>query len=257
MKTHHRRLFPELFHTVTPPDTAPDGEAGGGGGAPDPAAPSSGGEGPTLEDLRNVQEALRKERERSGQFEKRLKAYDPALVEEARREAEEARQAREEAERTAAGRVAAIQQKSQAEVREAREEAARAKEDARRLMARVKWESEFLAAGGFPEASEIDGTTSFDLLWNQIGATLEQDEQGLYLKGPDGEAVTNKETNKRLTPREHFERLRNDRLYAAHFQPIGGSGGGSGPGVRGRVQHKQSLDGMSSRDLLRLGLEGK
>jgi hypothetical protein len=256
MKTH-RKLFPELFHTVTPPDTAPDGEAGGGGGAPDATDPSSSGEGPTADDVRRLQEALKKERNLKEQVERRLKAIDPNQVEEARREAEEARQARELAEREASTRIAAIQQRAQKELQEAREEAAKAVEDARRLKVRVKWESEFVASGGFTEPSEIDGTTSFDLLWKHDGATFEEDEQGLYLKGADGLAVIDKETGKRVTPRQHFERLRNDRLYSAHFQPIGGSGGGSGAGVRGRVQHKQSLDGMSSRDLLRLGLEGK
>jgi hypothetical protein len=255
MKTH-RKLLPELFHNVTPPDPAPDGEAGGGG-APDPADSSTGGEGPTAEDVRKLQEALKKERTLKEQVEKRLKAIDPHQVEEARREVEEARQARELAEREAFTRIAAIQQKTQKEVQEAREEAAKAKEDARRLMVRVKWESEFVASGGFTEASKIDGTTAFDLLWKHNGATFEEDEQGLYLKGADGLAVINKETGKRVTPREHYELLRSDSLYSAHFQPIGGSGGGSGPGVRGRVQHKQSLDGMSSRDLLRLGLEGR
>jgi hypothetical protein len=255
MKTH-RKLFPELFHNVTPPDPAPDGEAGGGG-APDPADSSTGGEGPTADDVRRLQEALKKERNLKEQVERRLKAIDPNQVEEARREAEEARQARELAEREASTRIAAIQQRAQKELQEAREEAAKAVEDARRLKVRVKWESEFVASGGFTEPSEIDGTTSFDLLWKHDGATFEEDEQGLYLKGADGLAVIDKETGKRVTPRQHFERLRNDRLYSAHFQPIGGSGGGSGAGVRGRVQHKQSLDGMSSRDLLRLGLEGK
>jgi hypothetical protein len=255
MKTRHK-LFPELFHNVTPPDPAPDGEAGGGG-APDPTDSSPGGERPTEEDVRKLQEALKKERTVREQVERRLKAIDPHQVEEARREVEEARQARELAEREASTRIATIQQKTQKEVQEAREKAAKAVEDARRLMVRVKWESEFIAAEGFTEASEIDGVTSFDLLWNQIGHMYEQDDQGLYLKGPDDEAVIDKETNKRLTPRQHFDRLRNDRLYSAHFRPIGGSGGGSGPGVRGRVQHKQSLDGMSSRDLLRLGLGGR
>ena len=255
MKTH-RKLLPELFHNVTPPDPAPDGEAGGGD-APEPADSSPGGEGPTLEDVRKLREVLKKERTLKEQVEKRLKAIDPHQVEEARREVEEARQARELAEREASTRIAAIQQKTQKEVQEAREEAAKAKEDARRLMVRVKWESEFVASGGFTEASKIDGTTAFDLLWKHNGATFEEDEQGLYLKGADGLAVINKETGKRVTPREHYELLRSDSLYSAHFQPIGGSGGGSGPGVRGRVQHKQSLDGMSSRDLLRLGLEGR
>jgi hypothetical protein len=255
MKTH-RKLFPELFHNVTPPDPAPDGEAGGGG-APDPADSSTGGEGLSAKDFDALRTIVDKERERSKRLEAQLKKLDPALVEAARQEAEDARRLKEEAEQAASTRVAAIQQRSQAEVREAREEAAKAKEDARRLMARVKWESEFIAAEGFTEASEIDGVTSFDLLWNQIGHMYEQDEQGLYLKGADGLAVINKETGKRVTPREHYELLRNDSLYSAHFRPIGGSGGGSGAGVRGRVQHKQSLDGMSSRDLLRLGLEGK
>lgn len=248
MKTHHRKLLPELFSTVTPPDPAADSEAGGGG-TPDPTDSSSGGEGPTLEDLRKVQEALKKERERSGQFEKRLKALDPHQVEEARREAEEARQLKEQAEREASTRIAAIQQRAQKELQEAREEAAKAVEDARRLKVRVKWEGEFVASGGFTEPSEIDGTTSFDLLWKHDGATFEEDEQGLYLKGADGLAVIDKETGKRVTPRQHFERLRNDRLYSAHFQPIGGSGGGSGAGVRGRVDTSRDLSKVPTGQL--------
>ena len=251
---HHRKLFSDLFPTVTPPDPAAEGE-GGGGGAPDPADSSPGGEGLSPKDFDALRSIVDKERERSRRLEAQLKKLDPALVEAARQEAEESRRLKEEAEQAASTRVAAIQQRSQAEVREAREEAARAKEDARRLMARVKWESEFLTAGGSPEASEIDGITSFDLLWNQIGSTLEQDEQGLYLKGADGLAVIDKETGKRVTPRQHFERLRNDRLYSAHFQPIGGSGGGSGAGVRGRVDTSRSLGDMSTKELISEGLK--
>lgn len=255
MKKTHR--FPDLFHTVTPPDPAADSEAGGGS-TPDATDSSTGGDqGPTQEDIKKLQEALRKEREKAGTFERRLKALDPQQVEDARREAEEARKIAEEAERTASTKINAIQQRTQKELQEAREQAAKAVEDARRLKVRLRWETEFVAAGGFTEVSEIDGVSSFDLIWNQVGHTFEEDEEGLYLKSPDDQIMIDKETGKRVTPRQHFERLRNDRLYSAHFQPIGGSGGGSTAGVRGRVQHGQSLAGMSSRELLRIGLQSK
>lgn len=256
MKNTHQSLHANPFLTVTPPDPAADGEAGGGDTTV-PVDSSSGGEEITAEDIKKLKEALAKERTRSAQFEKRLRAFDPSQVEEARREAEEARRLKEETERTATTRIAAMQQKSQQEIQEAKREAAEARENARRTLVRVQWQSEFIAADGLTEVSEIDGISSFDILWAQHGRMFEQDDQGLYIKGLNEMPEIDKETGKRVTPSQYFERLRNDRLYSAHFHPVGGSGGGSRAGVTGRVEQAKDLNGMKSIDLISQGLRAQ
>jgi hypothetical protein len=241
-------------------DPEPAGDPPAGGGATPPNPPTGGDGTPTQQDIANLQEALRKERalrEARDKEIQRIATENPALVEQARREAEAERQRAESVQREAQVQIQAMQQRLEADTAKIRGEAQAAAEAARRETLRVKTEREFNAAEGLTDASEIDGSVPFDLAWKHFGDRFEEDSVGIYLKRPDGTPETDPETNKRITPRQFFEKLRDDRVHGTLFKPRYGSGGGSRAGVPGRVQHGQSLVGMSSRDLLRLGLEDK
>lgn len=241
-------------------DPDPAGDPPSGGGATPPNPPAGGDGAPTQQDIANLQEALRKEREMRKAREdelKRVASENPALVEQARREAEAERERAAAVQREAQVQIQAMQQKLEADTAKIRSESLAAAEAARRETLRVKTEREFNAADGLTEPSEIDGSVPFDLAWKHLGERIEEDAQGIYLKGADGLPETDPETGKRITLRQFFDKLRDDRTYGTLFKPKYGSGGGSRAGVAGRIQHGQSLAGMSSRDLLRLGLEGK
>jgi len=225
------------------PDPAGDAPAGGGGATP-PNPPAGGDDAPTLQDIQNLQEALRKERalrEARDKEIQRIATENPALVEQARREAEAERARAESVQREAQVQIQAMQQKLEADTAKIRGEALATAEAARRETLRVKTEREFHAAEGLTEASEIDGSVPFDLLWDHFGDRIEEDSQGMYLKGADGLPQTDPETGKRVTPRQVFDKLRDDRTYGTLFKPRYGSGGGSRAGVTGRIDQTRDM----------------
>jgi len=207
--------------------------------------------------VKNLQEESRRHRTEARNAKAQLKQLDPQILAEAQAKADAAEQQRLFVEQQTELRLQAMQTKLENETAKIRSESQALAEAARRETLRVKTEREFNAAEGLTEASEVDGSVPFDLAWKHFGDRFEEDAQGIYLKGADGLPETDPETGKRITPRQFFEKLRDDRVHGTLFKPRYGSGGGSRAGVAGRVQHGQSLVGMSSRDLLRFGLDGK
>ena len=225
-------------------DPDPAGDPPSGGGATPPNPPVDGDGAPTPQDIANLKEVVRKERERAKALEdqlKRVATENPALVEQARREAELERERAAAVQREAQVQIQAMQQRLEADTAKIRGEAQAAAEAARRETLRVKAEREFNAAEGLTEASEIDGSVPFDLAWKHFGDRFEEDSVGIYLKRPDGTPETDPETNRRITPRQFFEKLRDDRVHGALFKPRYGSGGGSRAGVAGRVDQTRDL----------------
>lgn len=240
-------------------DPDPAGDAPAGGGATPPNPPAGGDGGPTQQDVDNLKEVVRKERERAKALEdqlKRVATENPALVEQIKREAEAERARAELAEAQAQSRLREQQTQHERDMAEVKAKSDALVQAAKRDALRTRTEREFLASKGLAEAGG-DGRTPFDYVWTLHGDLIDEDEMGPYIKGEGGAPRTDKETGKRLTLGQYFGELRKDPVHGMHFQPMYGSGGGSRAGVPGRVQHGQSLAGMSSRDLLRLGLEGK
>lgn len=247
-------------------DPAPvDEPTGGGGDAGGDTSASTSGEGESeVDKLRRALEASRAEarqyRAESRQYQGQLKQVgetNPALLEEAQRKAEEAEQRRQLAEQQAELRVQQMQRQLEEKTGRALSEAKAAREAAEREALRVKTERDFLAAEGLVDASSVDGRTPFDYVWQLHGNRVAEDAQGAYIKDAQGLPETDPETNKRITVRQFFDRLRDDPVHGIHFKPRYGSGGGSRSGLQGRVGPGVNLDGMSSKDMLREGLKAE
>jgi hypothetical protein len=207
--------------------------------------------------VKNLQDESRRYRTEARTAKAQLKQVDPQILAEAQAKADAAEQQRLLVEQQTELRLQAMQQKLETETAKIRSESQALAEAARRETLRVKTEREFNAAEGLTEASEIDGSVPFDLAWKHFGDRFEEDAQGIYLKGADGLPQTDPETNKRITPRQFFEKLRDDRVHGTMFKPRYGSGGGSRAGVTGRVGQAQDLSGMASTDLISQGLKAQ
>lgn len=257
------RFFDLLALDRASVDPAPaDDQAGGGAADPAPDTNNATDGDSEVERLRRSLEAARNEarqfRSEARHYEGQLKQVgetNPALLEEARRKADEAEQRRQLAEQQAEAKVQAMQR--QMEERTARREAelTAARDRAEREALRVKTERDFLAADGLVDASKIDGRTPFDYVWQVFGSQIAEDAQGRYIKDENGLPRINDETGKRITVAEFFESLRDDRVHGQHFKPRYGTGGGSRAGFTGRIGDGMDLDKLSSRELLSVGLK--
>lgn len=250
------------FFDLLSVDPAPaDDQAGGGadpGSTTDPAADGDS----EVERLRRALEASRNEarqfRTEARHYESQLKQVgetNPALLEEARRKAEEAEQRRQLAEQQAENRVQAMQRQLEERTAKSIADANAARQAAEREALRVKTERDFLAAEGRVEASRIDGRTPFDYVWQVFGSQIAEDAQGRYIKDENNLPRINDETGKRITVAEFFNTLRDDLVHGQHFKPRYGSGGGSRAGFTGRIGEGMDLDKLSSRELLSVGLK--
>jgi hypothetical protein len=182
---------------------------------------------------------------------KELGQANPQLVAEAQAKALAAEQQRQLIEQQTTSRLQEQERKFQEQLARVTGDLQSAKQQAEREALRIKTEREFLAAGGGIEASEIDGRTPFDYVWQLFGATFAEDKQGLYVVDKDGDPVMDSETGKRITPREYFARLRKDPVHGKHFQPEYGSGGGARPGRDGRVSSTADLSKVPTGQLFR------
>lgn len=240
-------------------DPDPAGDAPAGGATP-PNPPAGGGDGgPTQQDIANLQEALRKEREMRKAREdelKRVASENPALLEQIKREAEAERARAELAEAQAQSRLREQQLQHERDMAEVKAKSDALIQAAKRDALRVRAEREFLASKGLAEAGG-DGRTPFDYVWTLHGDLIDEDEMGPYIKGEGGTPRIDKETGKRITLAQFYGDLRKDPVHGMHFQPMYGSGGGSRAGVAGRVGHAQDLSGMASTDLISQGLRAQ
>jgi hypothetical protein len=253
MKNPRQLVSPDPIADPADPitDTAPPADGGG----------SEGGES-EVDRLRRALEASRTEarqfRTEARHYESQLKEVgttNPALLEDARRKAEEAEQRRQLAEQQADAKVQAMQRQLEERTAKTISEANAARQAAEREALRVKTERDFLAAEGLVDASAIDGRTPFDYVWQLYGPSVAEDAQGRYVKDENGLPMTDQETGKRLTLKDFFGKLRDDHVHGQHFKPRYGAGGGSRSGFTGRLTDGRDLDKLSSKEMLEIGLK--
>jgi len=248
-------LLPQDWTFIEPdPAGEPDG-----GGAPDPASAgdtgSADGDADEAAKLRKVIESLReetrRERNRAKAAEAQLREVgdaNPKILEEAQRKAEAAEQARQLAEEKANLKIQQMQRQLEEKTAKVLSEAQQRQAAAEREALRVKAERDFLAADGLVEASSVDGRTPFDYVWLLHGDKIAEDGQGRYIRDENGLPLLDPETNKRITVKDYFSKLRDDPVHGIHFKPRYGSGGGARGGFDGRVSNGQDLHGLSTAE---------
>jgi hypothetical protein len=236
-----------MFHCVDP-DPATDAPAGGGDADPGDTDTTQ------LTDADRLKKALEAERKlnrqnaaRAAQLEAQLKEVgqvDPKLLAEAQAKADAAEHQRQLLEQQINSRLADQERKYQEQLSRLTSELQNKASAAEREALRVKAEREFLAAKGLTDASEIDGRTPFDYIWQLFGGQYAEDKNGLYILDADGSPALDAETGKRISLRDHFTRLRKDPVHGMHFQPQYGSGSGARGSRDGRINTTADLSKM-------------
>jgi hypothetical protein len=236
-------------------DTEPPTDQQGGGTDTTDSTDSNPGE----TDADRLKRALEAERKlnrqnaaRAAQLENQLKEVgqvNPQLLAEAQAKAEAAEQQRQLLEQQINSRLADAERKYQEQLSRLTSELQAKASVAEREALRVKAEREFLAAKGLTDASEIDGRTPFDYIWQVFGAQYAEDKNGLYLLEADNTPALDRETGKRITLREHYNKLRKDPVHGMHFQPEYGSGSGGRAGRDGRINTTADLSKVPTGQL--------
>jgi len=244
--------FPHPWPTV---DANPPGEIDGGGAAPEDTATNGDDNADELTKLRklaeNLREEARRERSRAQAAQAQLKEIgdaNPKVLEEAQRRAEKAEQDRLLAEERANLKIQQMQKQLEDKTAKVLSEAQTRAQAAEREALRVKAERDFLAADGLLEASSVDGRTPFDYVWLLHGDRIAEDTSGRYIKDENGLPLLDPETNKRVTVKDFFSKLRDDPVHGIHFKPRYGSGGGARGGFDGRVSSGQDLSRLSTAE---------
>lgn len=247
-------LLPQPWLSVDPD---PAGEPDGGAPAGDP--PADGGDGG--DELTKLRRALEAQREEARRFRSKAQAAEaqlrevgeanPKILEEAQRRAEKAEQDRLLAEERANLRISQMQKQLEDKTAKVLGEAQTRAAAAEREALRVKAERDFLAADGLLDASGVDGRTPFDYVWLLHGDRIAEDSTGRYIKDENGLPLLDPETNKRVTVKDYFSKLRDDPVHGIHFKPRYGSGGGSRSGFDGRVNHSKDLSKVPTGQLFR------
>ena len=217
--------------------------------------------GDNSDDVSRLKKALEAERQqrrqeaaRAAQLDAQLREVgqvDPKLLDEARQRAREAEQQRQMVEQQTTIRLQEQQRKHEEQLARLTNELQIKASAAEREALRVKAERDFLASKGLTDASEIDGRTPFDYIWQLFGSQYAEDKAGLYLVDADGTPALDPETGKRITLREHFAKLRKDPVHGMHFQPEYGSGSGARGGRDGRVNSSADLTKVPTGQLFR------
>lgn len=237
-------------------DADPEGDADGGGAPVETTAPDATADsGDELEKLRKAlkaqQEEARRYRSKAQAAEAQLREVgdaNPKILEEAQRKAEAAEQARMLAEEKANLKIQQMQRQLEEKTAKVLGEAQQRQAAAEREALRVKAERDFLAAEGLVEASSVDGRTPFDYVWLLHGDRIAEDASGRYIKDENGLPLLDPETNKRVTVKDFFSKLRDDPVHGIHFKPRYGSGGGARGGFDGRVSSGQDLSRLSTAE---------
>lgn len=247
-------LLPQLWLTV---DSEPADEQSGGSVTDD--AQSDGAD--ASDELTKLRKALEAQREEARRFRSKAQAAEaqlrevgeanPKILEEAQRRAEKAEQDRLLTEERANLKIQQMQKQLEEKTAKVLNEAQARAQTAEREALRVKAERDFLAADGLLEASGVDGMTPFDYVWRLHGDRIAEDGQGRYIKDENGLPLLDPETNKRVTVRDWFGRLRDDPVHGIHFKPRYGSGGGARSGFDGRVNTGKDLNSLSTGELFR------
>ena len=249
--------FPTPWPTI---DTDPAGEPDGGG-APAGDTPAAGDSGDGADELSKVRKALEAQREEARRFRSKAQAAEaqlrevgeanPKILEEAQRRAEKAEQDRLLAEERANLKIQQMQKQLEDKTAKVLSEAQTRAQAAEREALRIKAERDFLAADGLLEASSVDGRTPFDYVWMVHGDRIAEDATGRYIKDENGLPLLDPETNKRVTVRDYFAKLRDDAVHGIHFKPRYGSGGGARAGYDGRVTTAVDTSRMSTSEIFR------
>lgn len=253
--TTRQALLAAMFPAV---EQEPPGESDGGGSdsGADPSPEPQGDDELTKlrSTLKKQQEEARRERNQRLALEAQLKEVgqvNPQLLAEATAKAQAAEQQRQLIEQQTSARLAEQERKYQEQLARLTGELQSKATAAEREALRVKAEREFLASKGLTDASEIDGRTPFDYIWQLFGTQYAEDKAGLYVLDPDGTPALDPETGKRITLREHFAKLRKDPVHGMHFQPEYGSGSGARGGRDGRVSTTADLSKVPTGQLFK------
>jgi hypothetical protein len=222
------------FHPFQSPD---DDNAGAGG------APSQADIDKLTHTLKREREATKEAERKAAQLEAQLKELSgmaPDAVKDAadraRRAMAEAQQAEERYQQQLAAKEAEFEAERVRLVKE-RDEERKARE---REKIRGQVEKAFLSEGGSSKASEVDGSTPFDYIWDRFGARIQSDDKGLHMLTPDGKEMRD-DDGKRVGPKAFFATLRKDPTHGRNFEPEYGSGSGARSGKDGRVISKADL----------------
>lgn len=248
-------LLPQLWLTV---DNDPADEQSGGGAPPADSTDDNTEGGDELSKLRRALEAQREEarrfRSKAQAAEAQLREVgeaNPKILEEAQRRAEKAEQDRLLAEERANLKIQQMQRQLEEKTAKVLSDAQTRAQAAEREALRVKAERDFLASDGLVEASGVDGMTPFDYVWRLHGDRIAEDATGRYIKDENGLPLLDPETNKRVTVRDFFGKLRDDPVHGAHFKPRYGSGSGARGGRDGRMSTDRDLSGLSTAEKFR------
>lgn len=244
-------LLPQLWLNA---DTEPADEQAGGGVTDDTQLDPAD----APDELTKLRKALEAQREEARRFRSKAQAAEaqlrevgeanPKILEEAQRRAEKAEQDRLLAEERANLKIQQMQRQLEEKTAKVLNEAQTRAQAAEREALRVKAERDFLASDGLVEASGVDGMTPFDYVWRLHGDRIAEDATGRYIKDENGLPLLDPETNKRVTVRDWFGKLRDDPVHGIHFKPRYGSGGGARGGFDGRVSSGQDLSRLSTAE---------
>lgn len=239
-------------------DPDPAGDIDGGGAPEITSAVAEASESTSGDELEKLRKALKAQQEEARRYRSKAQAAEaqlrevgdanPKILEEAQRKAEAAEQARQLAEEKANLKIQQMQRQLEEKTAKVLSEAQQRQTAAEREALRVKAERDFLSADGLVEASSVDGRTPFDYVWLLHGDKIAEDGQGRYIKDENGLPLLDPETNKRVSVKDYFARLREDPVHGIHFKPRYGSGGGARGGFDGRVTNGQDISRLSTSE---------
>jgi len=117
----------------------------------------------------------------------------------------------------------------------------------------------FLAAKGKAVVSEL-GISNFGVFWREARSHFGRDDQGIFVvdrRAGDGKTpLIDTESGKRVDPAKYVvDVLAEDRVFSHLFEPKFGSGSNASGGS-GRTMSGADLDGLTSAQLIGMGLKG-
>ena len=220
--------------------------------APEAAAPapaSAGEEMMPRSEAENLLKALKSEREARKQYERDLKETKANLERFAEINPDEWQKLQEEAAEAARmqaqwGEVRdAMETKYSQQAQEALSRADAAEKRYAAAMKKYALEKVFNAVGGRTDA--VDGTSFFDLLADQVGASFRHEPDGaLTVVDSSGDPVLDKESGTRISPEDYMATFKRHPVFGTFFK--GAKGAGAGIGFPGTDASGATVDDMSS-----------
>lgn len=204
-------------------------------------------------EVKNLEKALKAERESRKLYEKEAKERAAQLEKFAQINPEEYQRLQEEAaiaerERLAAEeRTALLEDKYGSQTAEANKRAAQAMQELQEYRKRYALEKVFFAAGGRTDAE--GGISFFDLLADRLGSHFRLESSGtVVVVDGNGDPVLASDTGKRVSPEEYLGTFKEHPIFGTFFKGQRGSGAGLGLGGT-------DARGMTTKDLSTLSTD--